>query len=256
MVKNTNAKRAKRKQHYSDTKTSPKKKQSPPHDKGRRYPASEMEKRLLDTTTSFLRDCMDRRKERKLASLSASIPPVASSAAVAFTGYAQHTAGFTTKTPTADAYYTKQELSSNYSSSLSKTADVIPVAVATVATVYEDNVISLISPDKLPSSSNTPSTPERHNDNIVQQLSGSDSDDADNVAPPHSLSPFYSVAQLRAKKIEVQHVSELVRYLIGEGEDISAKSVRSRVQRERADVRMELMQLLAGLKHTLHVLFS
>ena len=65
MVKNTNAKR---KQHYSDTKTSPKKKQSPSHDKGR-YPVSEMEKRLLDTTTAVLRDCMDRRKERSLRRL-------------------------------------------------------------------------------------------------------------------------------------------------------------------------------------------
>ena len=117
-----------------------------------------------------------------------------------------------------------------------------------VATVYQDNIVSLISPDKLHSSSNTPSTPQRHNDKIAQQLSGSDSNDVDNLAPPHSLSPFYSVAQLRAKKIE------LVRYLIGE--DITAKSVRSRVQRERTDVRMELMQLLAGLQHTLHVLFS
>ena len=245
MVKNTVAKRAKRKQ-KSNTKTSPKKKHSPSHDTGSSM--SGLDKRLLDTATAVLRDCMDCRKERKLASLSTSIPSVvASSTTVAATAYAKHTADFTTRTPTATAYYVKQQPSSP--APLSTTADIIPVA-----TLYQDNIISLISPDKLHSSSNAPSTPRRHNDTIAQQLSGSDSDDRDNPAPPHALSPFYSVAQLRGMKCKVQHVSELVRYLIHE--DITAKSVKSRVQRERADVRVELMQLLAGLQHTLHVLFS
>ena len=91
--------------------------------------------------------------------------------------------------------------------------------------VYSDNIISLISPDKLHSSSNAPSTPRHHNDTIVQQLSGNDFDDRDNLATPHSLSPFYFIAQLRELKCEVQHVSELIWYLIHE--DITAKSVRS-----------------------------
>ena len=79
---------------------------------------------------------------------------------------------------------------------LSTTADIIPVTA-----VYQDNIISLISPDKLHSFI------RHHNDTIVQQLSGSDSDDRDNFVPSHSLSPFYSVTQLRSMKFEVQHVS-------------------------------------------------
>ena len=119
-----------------------------------------------------------------------------------------------------------------------------------MTTSYHGDIISLISPDK---PNTPPSTPRRFHD-TSDQLSGSDSDDPGKAAPPHSLLPFYSSVQLRGMKVHVQHVSDLARYLVSE--DSIGKSVSSRVQKERAAVRIELMQLLAGLKHTLHVLFS
>ena len=188
-------------------------------------------------TTAVLRGQMERRKQDRLVSLSNSIPSAASATAACSTAYSTHTAAVTPATACV-----KQQTSP---SALSATADIIPVA-----RTYHGDIISLISPDN---PNNTPSTPRRNNTS-VQQSSGSDSDDVVKTAPPHSLLPFYSITQLWATKVHVHHVSDLARYLISEHS--ITKSVSSRVQKEREDVRIELMQLLAGLKHTLHVLFS
>ena len=247
MVKTTVAKVARKKKRKlrSETKN-PKKKHSPsPPDPDRFYRMSDLPSWVEDPgaecllhTTAVLRGQMERRRQERLASLTNSIPSAASATAACPTDYSTHTAAVTPASACV-----KQQTSP---SALSATADIIPVARP-----YQPDIISLISPDK---PNNAPSTPQRHNNRSLPQLSGSDSDDAVKTAPPHSLLPFYSVTQLRSMKVHVHHVSDLARYLISEHS--IAKSVSSRVQKERADVRIELMQLLAGLKHTLHVLFS
>ena len=242
VVRSTRRSRRKRKAQSDSNETS--KKHSP--DPDRLVSLSEVPPSVEDPageclmhTTVVLRARMEKRTQKRLVALGKRYAsPVAPSISLKKASEKNNSAVCLSATSTATP--------AKSPSPVLATATVLPIAYQTNES-HNDTTIT--------SHCDSPSSPFRKKEAATEQLSGSDSDDPNKSAPPHSMFQFYSCSQLLAMKTHVQQVRALTQYLM-DGEKIAPNTVSSRVQQLRSAIRKELLTSLAVLTHDLNDLFS